>query len=461
MHQGQPVDRSIWGHHVGRPDPDWQRLRAGQGSLSWFVESYSSLANWKATVDRLLSFQDAIEQAAARAAAGGIERVSNGVGDVRVKDVELRLPGGRTILADTSIAIEPGERVLISGPTGVGKSTLFRALAGIWPFGTGQILVPTQANLLFLPQRAYLPIASLRDAVTYPAASGTFDDAAIGEALAATGLASFVGRLDDVELGLQLARAPLCLDRHAPTPASRSFHPAPASRSCTSRRVVERPVARLVPAWSRGPAHWRASDWCSFESLGWSPPRARSRAPRRPAGWPPVEPRARSRRAGLRAGHSRWGGRRRRSGHPRHTRPTAVARQSPPPRQAAGTPARDPRPARRARPRLACHARTSRPRAFRLVRRMPPARTGVRRFSAADVVDRSERATRTTPRRRPRPHRRPVRPTRQSPRQDRRSSRPRPSDRRPSRAWSGSIQPATAPLIIGPRRNLLKRIPRY
>jgi len=171
-----------------------------QGSLSWFIESYSSLANWKATADRLLTFQDAIEQARAQAAESpGINRVANGVGDVRAEHVDLRLPGGRMILADTSLSIGPGERVLISGPTGVGKSTLFRALAGIWPFGTGQIQVPRQANLLFLPQRAYLPIASLRDAVTYPAASGTFDDATIRDTLAATGLDSFVGRLDDVE----------------------------------------------------------------------------------------------------------------------------------------------------------------------------------------------------------------------------------------------------------------------
>lgn len=167
-----------------------------QGSLSWFIESYSSLANWKATVDRLLTFQDAIEQAAASA---GIERVPNGVGEVSVEHVDLRLPGGRTILTDTNLSIGPGERVLINGPTGVGKSTLFRALAGIWPFGKGNIYLPGQANLLFLPQRAYLPIASLRDAVTYPAAAGAFDDAAIGEALAATGLGAFASRLDDVE----------------------------------------------------------------------------------------------------------------------------------------------------------------------------------------------------------------------------------------------------------------------
>jgi vitamin B12/bleomycin/antimicrobial peptide transport system ATP-binding/permease protein len=171
-----------------------------QGSLSWFVESYGSLASWKATVDRLLTFQDAIEQVRAQAAElPRIDIVSNGIGDVRAEHVNLRLPSGRVILPDTSLSIGPGERVLISGPTGVGKSTLFRALAGIWPFGSGQIQVPKQAHLLFLPQRPYLPIASLREAATYPAASGAFDDASIRAALAETGLDGFVDRLDDVE----------------------------------------------------------------------------------------------------------------------------------------------------------------------------------------------------------------------------------------------------------------------
>jgi vitamin B12/bleomycin/antimicrobial peptide transport system ATP-binding/permease protein len=171
-----------------------------QGSLSWFVESYASLANWKATADRLLTFQDAMERATTLTARlPGIEMVSNGIGDVRAEHVDLQMPGGGTILSDTSISIARGERVLISGPTGVGKSTLFRALAGIWPFGAGQIQVPKHAHLLFLPQRPYLPIASLREAVSYPAVSGAFDDSDIAEALTATGLGSFVGRLDDVE----------------------------------------------------------------------------------------------------------------------------------------------------------------------------------------------------------------------------------------------------------------------
>jgi putative ATP-binding cassette transporter len=171
-----------------------------QSALSWFVESYGALASWKATVDRLITFENAMHTAAlAMERAQGIEVAANGATEVRADHLDLALPDGRVIVSDTSLAIAPRDRVLISGPTGVGKSTLFRALAGIWPFGKGQILVPAQAKVLFLPQRPYLPIASLRTAVSYPAPADTFDDQQIREALRATGLESFTTRLDDVQ----------------------------------------------------------------------------------------------------------------------------------------------------------------------------------------------------------------------------------------------------------------------
>ncbi len=173
-----------------------------QGSLSWFVGSYGSLADWKATVDRLITFEDAMQAARVQATRrSGIQLVPNGTSSVRAEHLELELPDGRVIMPDVSLAVEPGERVLISGPTGVGKSTLFRAMAGIWPFGTGEVHVPREAHLLFLPQRPYLPIASLRDATLYPdaARAGAVDDAMLREVLEKVGLCAFATRLDDVD----------------------------------------------------------------------------------------------------------------------------------------------------------------------------------------------------------------------------------------------------------------------
>jgi vitamin B12/bleomycin/antimicrobial peptide transport system ATP-binding/permease protein len=176
-----------------------------QSSLSWFVNNYSTLANWKASVDRLLTFHRALEDAAAEQARhGGIDVQSDDGRAVRAEHLDLALPSGgttsgRTILTDTAFTIDPGERVLITGPSGAGKSTLFRALAGIWPYGRGRIRVPRGARVLFLPQKPYIPIAPLRDAVAYPGHAGEFSDDAVRAALADVGLDALAARLDERE----------------------------------------------------------------------------------------------------------------------------------------------------------------------------------------------------------------------------------------------------------------------
>jgi putative ATP-binding cassette transporter len=174
-----------------------------QTSLSWFVNNYATLANWKASVDRLLTFHRALEDAAAEQARhGGIDVREDDGRAVRAEHLDLALPGkettsDRTILADAALAIEPGERLLVAGPSGAGKSTLFRALAGIWPYGRGAIRVPQGARVLFLPQKPYIPIAPLRDAVAYPGRPGEFPDDAVRAALADVGLEAFASRLDE------------------------------------------------------------------------------------------------------------------------------------------------------------------------------------------------------------------------------------------------------------------------
>ncbi len=178
-----------------------------QGSLSWFVDSYQQLAAWRASVDRLLTFHRALEDAAAEQARHGALDVQPDDGpSVRAEHLDLLLPNGRTILADTAFTIEPGDRVLLTGPSGSGKSTLFRALAGIWPFGRGKVRFPGHARVLFLPQKPYIPVGTLRDAVAYPGVPGQFSDDQIRAALAAVKLEPFTTRLDEqANWGLQMS----------------------------------------------------------------------------------------------------------------------------------------------------------------------------------------------------------------------------------------------------------------
>jgi len=158
-----------------------------QGALSWFVGAYGAFANWKATVDRLTSFTEALERARQEAECLDGDRVE--AEGLALQQLELSLPGGRRLLEPTDLMFKPGEPVLVTGPSGSGKSTLFRALAGIWPYWKGRITVPSGAKLLFLPQKPYLPIGSLKHAVCYPEDAARISDEDAREALRATGLA--------------------------------------------------------------------------------------------------------------------------------------------------------------------------------------------------------------------------------------------------------------------------------
>ncbi len=167
-------------------------------ALSWFVDNYVNIAPWKASVDRLLTFCDSIELAAAsKNNVDGIRVEERAQQEIVIHDLDLGLPNGNIIAHGINTQIKSGERVLLSGPSGSGKSTLFRALAGIWPFGRGHVLRPDGKRTLFLPQKPYLPIGSLRDTVSYPGKSGDFLDTAIVDALRACKLEGLVSRLDE------------------------------------------------------------------------------------------------------------------------------------------------------------------------------------------------------------------------------------------------------------------------
>ena len=169
-----------------------------QDSLSFIVSSYTDIAEWRAVVERLAGFQNALELAHTQAATKiGIHHADGNGKSLIVTGVELDLPGGQPLIANVNLSLGRGESALLSGPSGVGKSTLLRAIAGIWPFGRGEIRVPSNTRVLFLPQKAYLPIGTLREAVSYPVPAGGVDDTNLREALDEVGLPELAGRLDE------------------------------------------------------------------------------------------------------------------------------------------------------------------------------------------------------------------------------------------------------------------------
>ena len=168
-----------------------------QTALSYFVNAYQSIAQYRAVVTRLSGFEDAITAARDVALTPPVVEVlpRDNTNVITIDRLKVRLPHGEPLVDADHITVAPGERVLVTGPSGAGKSTLFRAIAGIWPFGSGQVTVPEDAKMLLLPQRPYFPVASLAAALTYPARLGTFDDARLADALIAVGLEQWADRL--------------------------------------------------------------------------------------------------------------------------------------------------------------------------------------------------------------------------------------------------------------------------
>ena len=170
-----------------------------QGALSWFIVAYVNLANWRAAVQRLVSFRAAIATAHATADSGFVRAPEPGRANLSVDGLILTCPQHPQPLLQADLVFTPGESVLISGRSGSGKSTLFRALAGLWPYGQGRIRLPEKARLLFLPQKPYLPIGALRDVVAYPASAASFSDATLRDALTVCGAEALAACLDDVD----------------------------------------------------------------------------------------------------------------------------------------------------------------------------------------------------------------------------------------------------------------------
>jgi putative ATP-binding cassette transporter len=170
-----------------------------QASLSFFVDSYKQIAEWCSVVERLSGFERALERVRIQAETGGGVRHADGEAThLTVEGVDLYLPDGQPLIADVNLSLLRGDTVLLGGASGSGKSTLFRAIAGIWPFGRGEIRGARDGRVLFLPQKPYLPIGTLREAVSYPMPADGVDDLTLREALAAVGLRELGGRLSEV-----------------------------------------------------------------------------------------------------------------------------------------------------------------------------------------------------------------------------------------------------------------------
>jgi vitamin B12/bleomycin/antimicrobial peptide transport system ATP-binding/permease protein len=165
-------------------------------ALNFFVTYYTSLASFRAVLDRLSSFDEAIDLADSRRADAAVAQGPSGA-PISLKEVVLALPDGRKIVEAKALDFARGESVLLSGPSGSGKSTLFRAIAGIWPYRHGSIALPAGDSVMLLPQRPYIPIGSLRAAVAYPREEHAYSDREIQSALETAQLTAFVSRLDE------------------------------------------------------------------------------------------------------------------------------------------------------------------------------------------------------------------------------------------------------------------------
>ena len=168
-----------------------------QQSLRWFVEHFHQIADWRATLLRVMALREALSaDDTPGSEPGGIRLVDHAKGHLELEDLTVALDGSRATLDDARVEIVPGERVLIVGETGSDKGTLFRAMAGLWPWGTGTIHLPPRRTMMFMPQRPYLPLGSLHAAVSYPAEPERFESVEVGDALERVGLDYLVPSLD-------------------------------------------------------------------------------------------------------------------------------------------------------------------------------------------------------------------------------------------------------------------------
>jgi putative ATP-binding cassette transporter len=180
---------------------------AVSGTFKYFQNAYAGLASWKAIVNRLYAFNINYEitQNITETSDIKIKQVAKdaiAIKNLKVLLPQIRMPDGTYVpgklqITADDLQIKPGEKILIKGRTGAGKTTLFRVMSGIWPFGSGEIELPKNKKIMVLPQRPYFPIGTLEQAISYPESEGTYKREQIEEVLRAVGMGNFVPRIDE------------------------------------------------------------------------------------------------------------------------------------------------------------------------------------------------------------------------------------------------------------------------
>src|SRR5580698_3715054 len=169
-----------------------------QSSLRWFVDNFSTIADWRATLLRVASFRRAVVDCdVLHDVASRIEFTSGEPGRLAIDDLEITSPGGTTLLTESHVEMKSGERVLVVGESGTGKTLLFRALAGLWPWGRGRVARPHGEATLYIPRASYFPPGTLREVLAYPSTVAAFKPEACAHVLERLGLERLTPMLEE------------------------------------------------------------------------------------------------------------------------------------------------------------------------------------------------------------------------------------------------------------------------
>ncbi len=166
-------------------------------ALKWFVSNYATLAIYVAVIDRLFAFNNNYNRTQELTENSKIKIEEGDEDQIVIKHLDVELPTGKLQISANDVVIKHGEKVLVKGRTGAGKTTVFRVISGIWPFGEGEIVLPKGKKVIVLPQKPYFPIGKLSDAITYPEPSGTYSREEMVRALQLVGMPELAGRLDE------------------------------------------------------------------------------------------------------------------------------------------------------------------------------------------------------------------------------------------------------------------------